>query len=383
MGTVTNTLYRGSVEVRAYDSGNALLGSTTMVSSNGTFDITGMARDMSYFVICIPKASLPSSGTYTVSMDFASDFTMSISNVRYRWFKVISSATSATGFIPCTLLRYNNAGDFYDGGTVIDLSANYSELRIHVNISNSGQVDLGGSFRMNLALNQVDQGVVAGTAYNADDNSNTIVNQNEQIISEQNRTNGLLEQIIQHISDQLYALWNQLYNLMALPWKTEQHNDSLDTQDKIEEESNLIQSAISNLGNFIINGLKGLFIPSDGFFDSYFDSLYEFFDEHLGVLGFPLTLTIRILNSIRDSIGQDNYGSIYFPGVKLDNFPIANLDGGLVYNNYVFVEPQTIRLHDNWFVSSFIEQIRFATSVVLIFSVIDLARKKLEGVLNN
>lgn len=185
VGTVTNTLYRGSVKVRAYNSSNALIGESSMQASNGSFAITNMSSDMSYFVIAIPKSALPSSGTYTVSMDLTNDFSMDISNVRYRWFKTISSATSATGFINCTLLRYNNGGDFYDGGTVIDLSSNYSELRVHVNISNSGQRNVGGTFRMNLALNQVDQGVVAGTPYNSDDNSNTMVQQNEQIIAEQ------------------------------------------------------------------------------------------------------------------------------------------------------------------------------------------------------
>ena len=385
IGTITNTLYRANVKLRAYSSTHQVLGETSLRASDG-FGWVNTSQDISYYVFVIPKASLPQSGKYKISVDFGSDFTQDISSVRYRWTKTISSASTASGFITPTGLRYNNAGEFYDSGTYIDLSSNFTELRVHVNLNGSGYRNVGGYFFGNLSLvtDPAVVGEIVGTEYNTDDNTSTMVQQNEQILEEQQETNGLLAQIIQHISDQLYALWNQLYNIMALPWKQEQHNDSLDTQEAIEDIGSDITGSIEQHGNFIINGLKSLFIPDADFFSDYFDDLYDFFEDHLGVLSYPFTLVIRILNAMADAIDPNNVsdGAIYFPGVKLEDFPVYE-NGSLTSSDYVFVPGQTIRLDENVFVNRFISTIRFATSMLLIFSVISLAQRKIEEVLRN
>lgn len=388
MGSVTNTLYRANVEVRAYTSSGQLLGSTKLNASDGSFDILNMSQDMNYFVFAIPKGSLPSAGTYTVSCDFASDFSMEISNVRYRWFKTISSATSATGFIPCTLLRYNNAGEFIDNGTVIDMSSNYSEIRVHVNISNTGQRNIGGSFRMNLSLNTVDQGAVAGTPYSTDDNTATMVNQNEQIIQGQQETHGLLQQIIQHISDQLYALWNQIYNLIFVPLNNQQMQDAEDTRDTIDDAADTIDNAISGQtssinnkleehGNFVVNGIKALILPSEQDFNTYLTTVTEFFGDHFGALYYPFDLLLRMLRMISES---EAHGTIYFPGIKFDNMPILE-NGVLVNHRIIIASEQTVRLLDNEIFVQLLPYIRLALNMVLTGLLVNQARKKYERVI--
>lgn len=314
--TVTNTLYRGSVALRAYDSSNHLLGATTLDASDGYGSIVNLSSDISYYVIAIPRKALPSSGKYKVMSDWSSDFSYSISNVRYRWSKVISSAQTSYGWIACGDLTVNNAGEFKDLGTYIDFSSNFTELRVHVNIADSGQKSIGGWFKMNLALDTSANAITAGTEYNEADNSATIVSQNEQIIEGQNETHGLLNQIIQHISDQLYALWDQIYNLMALPWKQEQHQDQLDTQESIDDGFSSLESHETSLFTGLQNFIQSLFIPDAEQINQIMNSANTLFSEKFGFFYYPIEFLTRIMNSMNGA--QSTNGVISFPGIGFD-----------------------------------------------------------------
>ena len=48
----------------------------------------------------------------------------------------------------------------------------------------------------------------------------------------------------------------------------------------------------------MIDGLKSLFIPSDDFFDTYFNDLRDWFSERLGFLWTPFDVLIEILEDI-------------------------------------------------------------------------------------
>ena len=61
-----------------------------------------------------------------------------------------------------------------------------------------------------------------------------------------------------------------------------------------------IWQAIINLPKTILDGLVGLFVPSEGFFSAYFDELLTWFEERLGILGYPITFTVDVLNRILD-----------------------------------------------------------------------------------
>lgn len=97
-----------------------------------------------------------------------------------------------------------------------------------------------------------------------------------------------------------------------------------------------ILGKIKELPNLIADKLKSLFIPSDGFFQSYSDDLTEYFGEHFGLLyeipGFFLGI-LSTLNSYNPN--TDNY-SISIP--KIEPFYI---DSGGNEQKYVLIEAQT------------------------------------------
>ena len=77
---------------------------------------------------------------------------------------------------------------------------------------------------------------------------------------------------------------------------------------------NVLKNAITDLGTFIIDGLKSLFIPSDDYFQTYFNDLYDFFDEKLGILFFPFEIITSLLNkflSITEGSGVINIPNVY------------------------------------------------------------------------
>lgn len=125
-----------------------------------------------------------------------------------------------------------------------------------------------------------------------------------------------LKELIQTISNQLTALWSQfsaVYTNMFSAWNThvntitqgvqgvadEVSNSSEEIQENQDKNTNIITEALSALGNFIIEGLKGLFIPSDEFFSTWFNDLYEFFSDRLGFLMLPVDLVVDFCSRTR------------------------------------------------------------------------------------
>lgn len=88
---------------------------------------------------------------------------------------------------------------------------------------------------------------------------------------------------------------------------------------------NLLQSIIDGLialGKFLIDGLKSLFIPNDKFFSSYFDDLYDFFSEKLGILFYPFSLLITLLNKFLGI--SSGSGIIHIPDISINNWHIIS-----------------------------------------------------------
>ena len=52
------------------------------------------------------------------------------------------------------------------------------------------------------------------------------------------------------------------------------------------------------LVDLIIDGLKSLFVPEDGFFENYFNEIRDWFNERLGFLFAPFDFIIELLNRI-------------------------------------------------------------------------------------
>ena len=103
-------------------------------------------------------------------------------------------------------------------------------------------------------------------------------------------------------------------------------------KDKLQGVLDGIVNKLTDLGNFIINGLKGLFIPDNDFFSTYFDNLYDFFTEKLGVLIYPFTIIVRVLNcyaNLGNGSGLINIPSYSFMGVNLWSSTTYDLKGAM------------------------------------------------------
>lgn len=126
------------------------------------------------------------------------------------------------------------------------------------------------------------------------------------------------------------------------------------------------------LVELILDGLKGLFVPEEGFFDTYFSDLKNWFSDRLGFLWTPFDIIIEILNKILNINFSEPIFHIPeinepFSGSKL----ICEYDYNLndLLDNEVFKN-----IHNIYFIS---------VDAVIIFALINLARRKIEEVFCN
>ncbi len=170
------------------------------------------------------------------------------------------------------------------------------------------------------------------------------------------------------------------------------------TQEKIEEQTNAIKEntdtnknifekigdILSFLNPFsdnffgkklvdlIINGLKSLFVPEEGFFDEYFNSIRDWFSDRLGFLFAPFDFIIELLNRISNINFSEPI--INIPDIK-DPFTNTNLINKQAYNlndlnsNEVFNNIHNIYLA--------------GVDFIILIGLINLARKKIEEVFVN
>lgn len=136
--------------------------------------------------------------------------------------------------------------------------------------------------------------------------------------------------------------------------------------DNIVNAVNKIQTWLVNLLDGIIQGLKSLFIPSDDYFKNYFDSLYDFFSEKLGILIMPLDILISLFENIMNLENGDGY--IHVPNFE---FMGVNLIPKTDYNLKVDVEKVLGNYYDMYYL---------LTDVIIYFMLFNMAKKKFEAI---
>lgn len=123
------------------------------------------------------------------------------------------------------------------------------------------------------------------------------------------------------------------------------------------------------LGNFILDGLKSLFIPSEGYFKELFDDLNEFFSDVFGFLYFPIEHVISWFNRLLTL--PENEPSIAIPE--------------LAYGDTVLIEAQTYTfdfLDDEPF-STVHDYYLLAMDAAMIMGFVHLLQRKYEEVMKN
>lgn len=205
------------------------------------------------------------------------------------------------------------------------------------------------------------------------DNTAQQVEQGDTIIE-------LIKNTIQTISSQLTAFWNQLageftnlYNKMTVQHTEQLEADRTNTDDIISADNantDKVTGAIEKHGNFIIEGLKSLFIPSDEYFKSWFDGMYQFFNDRLGFLMLPVDLLVRMVD-IYTSAGSSSAG-IPFPEFKW-------MDGTVI------IPAQTVQfdfLNTDWG-KGIQDKLYFVGNLIMIGALLSLMHRKFEEVLRN
>lgn len=125
---------------------------------------------------------------------------------------------------------------------------------------------------------------------------------------------------------------------------------------------NTIKDALTALGNFIINGIKGLFVPSDGYFEVFFERMNTFFSDRFGLLYFPVELFIDMIGRV-GALGE-SAPYIQIPQVAWDGNVLIPAQR---YDFPFLQEGQLKQIHDYYLM---------AMDVALIGALIALINKK-------
>mgnify|MGYP000401683934 CR=1 FL=1 len=383
--TVSNSVDYSGVQMclAYYDMSGRIQHSFSQVNDNGYASI---ARPSDYaspywFGFVLRKRALPPAGKYKVSVHFGSNTFISYDFTTF-WFGVKYSNVSEQGsqiFVDGTY----SSGDFSLSAD-ISIGASTSQFNISNFLkSDTGTPPWGGYVSINFTRLSGDAPVQGGSpdSGNVDQDINqSISNNTAQQVEQGDTIIELIKNTIQTISSQLTAFWNQLAgeftNLYAK--MTQQHSEQLqadrDNTDDIiaadDANTDKVTGAIEKHGNFIIEGLKSLFIPSDEYFKSWFDGMYQFFNDRLGFLMLPVDLLVRMVD-IYTSAGSSSAG-IPFPEFKW-------MDGTVI------IPAQTVQfdfLSTDWG-KGIQNKLYFVGNLIMIGALLSLMHRKFEEVLRN
>lgn len=318
----------------------------------------------------IPKADLPSSGTYGFEWSFhqaAIGLTWTGASCVVRAYKkgvAESSISSSYSWTPndTTYCRGN-----------VQLGYNTSSVSAMSNFNKVSKLDIcvsrNNAFKFTFKK-QTDQPTIVSPDVSAGSSAqDAIADSSIQIAGNTASMNDTLKEIVGTISNQLAALWDQMYNLMHVPQLA---NDNANTDRLInsgQENTTQVTGAIEQHGNFIIEGLKSLFIPSDEFFKAYFDDLYGWFSDRFGFLSFPIDLLVKFSDLILSSEDADCI-------LTLPSFEIM---GGQLFQEQSF--NLTDFLEENFMFV--LTALRMGTSIMLIMAFVNLCGDKWDEVMKN
>lgn len=377
----------------------------------------GPSHAISSFFIDLTKHIPSPAGNYSIGYDFTSDFAFEV-QPRIIFQTVYSYQNSISKTIETDFPNVSFfSGDFFAKIPSVSIRSSYNWVPLVCSLKVSEHLrNMGGSFAVNFSpvadkgedtagptVSQQDyQSGVSDSLNNIGSGIGDIntgigqLNQTMEYISQsQNLIIKGIDNIILHISDQLYAFWDQLYNLIHVPTMAkldqilaaiqrmannsdihavvEQIKESTDKQTgEIIANDNAntqkVEQAVEKHGNFIIEGLKGLFIPSDTFFKTWFDEQYQFFHDRLGFLMLPIDILIQF-------VGIFQAATTGTPGIPFPEFKW--IDGTVI------IPAQTVGfdfLSTDWG-KDIQSKLYFVGNVIMIGALLSLIHKKLEEVL--
>lgn len=387
VGTVTNTVNRGNVVVWYgwFDANNQWHDGWQRVSNDGSFSLS-FDGTLNRITFQFPRTALPVAGNYLFSFDFASDFSCNYNSPFIETVYSSNNVASTTKSYDCTDYFSSSSGDFCLSSVPVAIGSNTTAVHpFGFSVFVNGIRDhFSGSFRARFDLYNGSEVVVDRPGGSSID---TQADYQYSVTDSLGSIGDTLAEIVKTISNQLEALWNQMYNFMHLPQyqKLEEIRqaienirldvdvDNQDVVNKLDEQiandnanTTKVEKAVEKHGNFIIEGLKSLFIPDDEYFSSLFDRLHQFFSDRLGFLYVPFDLLIRLLDAIK---GADTaFAGIPFPGIQA--------------GEWVLLEPTIVTFDILNEFPELVSALHFITSVVMIGAFLNLLHRKMEEVMS-
>ena len=204
------------------------------------------------------------------------------------------------------------------------------------------------------------------TRFEFDNSSASIINKGNEIINEVQAGNQAIidnqNQNAQQASEERQGIWNTLTSGIS------------NIGNWFNNLGSSITNGLTSLGNFIIDGIKGLLIPTD-------EQIYEIIEdsqemsENFGFIGQSMNFFINIFTSFL-SMTNGN-GCAILPEFTLP-FSETNLD----IDDVTFWEEQQVCLNSNPILSSNIDTIRTITSIALVCMFLTFAASKFFSILS-
>ena len=148
---------------------------------------------------------------------------------------------------------------------------------------------------------------------------------------------GLIDSIIEGINTVIEGISNVAQNIASLPSNIAGALSGffLQVVSSVTSIGDQITNALTTLGNFLIDGLKQLFIPFDGYFESVANDLSSFFSDRLGLLLYPFDFLVNLGDRIAGLETSE-------PTCTIPEIAYTDSDD----NKYVLIEGQILNVYD-------------------------------------
>ena len=291
--------------------------------------------------IRVGPTSLPAPGNYSVKMKFSSNTGIEYSRFLFGSWKNNTNATTSASSTSSKAVFSQFSGDWSAVSTVQIGSGVYLYFNAYPKNTGASTLPYGGYVSLEFTKTTATPDyTTAGGPQSSQDIQQDISNSAGQIANNTEAINGTLKELIQHISNQLAALWDQMYNFMHVPLV---NNDNARTQriiDRLDEGFDInVETIDRNFHDLMANDDKNTNTVVNGFDNSKFNSannqlqasidVYDktetdIFDSVKGdITGFQIpdfTSNVQVLAAVGFS---SNYLQRLFNAIGLFNLPVT------------------------------------------------------------